>query len=154
MPLALRVVWPALLAGLVAAGFAGMRLQAADWDPVSLAEVGGRYSDLRADDEEGYDGQFVYYVALNPDPTSVGPRLDVPAYRYQRILYPILPGARSGPGKGALDSMDAPPGQPCLPRPGYLGRGAVDPGWRQSSRLCPHLWALGGAGGCRRPGPP
>ncbi len=37
---------------------------------------------------EGYDGQFTYYIAL--DPANAAPRLDVPAYRYQRILHPIL----------------------------------------------------------------
>ncbi len=36
----------------------------------------------------GYDGQFVYAIAIDPDG---GSRLmDVPAYRYQRILYPML----------------------------------------------------------------
>jgi hypothetical protein len=35
----------------------------------------------------GYDGQFVYAIAVN----SAGDDLfDVPAYRYQRILYPVL----------------------------------------------------------------
>ncbi len=37
---------------------------------------------------EGYDGQFTYYIAL--DPANASPHLDVPAYRYQRILHPIL----------------------------------------------------------------
>jgi hypothetical protein len=36
----------------------------------------------------GYDGQFAYYIAR--DPASATPCLDVPAYRYQRILLPIL----------------------------------------------------------------
>ena len=39
---------------------------------------------------EGYDGQFTYYLALDPNPSTVEKRLDVPAFRYQRILYPIL----------------------------------------------------------------
>lgn len=38
--------------------------------------------------EAGYDGQFTYCIAL--DPTFAAPCLDVPAYRYQRILHPIL----------------------------------------------------------------
>jgi hypothetical protein len=37
---------------------------------------------------EGYDGQFTYYIAL--DPASAVSHLDVPAYRYQRILHPAL----------------------------------------------------------------
>ncbi len=38
--------------------------------------------------DKGYDGQFTYYIAL--DPANAVPRLDVPAYRYQRILHPAL----------------------------------------------------------------
>lgn len=34
--------------------------------------------------EAGYDGQFVYYIARNP--SNASPCIDVPAYRYQRIL--------------------------------------------------------------------
>ncbi|MEO1443711.1 MAG: hypothetical protein AAFV33_25140, partial [Chloroflexota bacterium] len=37
---------------------------------------------------EGYDGQFVYYIAR--DPLNAAPLIDVPAYRYQRILLPTL----------------------------------------------------------------
>ena len=37
---------------------------------------------------EGYDGQFNYYIARNP--RHAAPCIDVPAYRYQRILLPIL----------------------------------------------------------------
>lgn len=36
----------------------------------------------------GYDGQFAYYIAR--DPLHAAPCLDVPAYRYQRILLPLL----------------------------------------------------------------
>ncbi len=36
----------------------------------------------------GYDGQFCYYIAL--DPVHARYYIDLPAYRYQRILYPIL----------------------------------------------------------------
>jgi hypothetical protein len=39
---------------------------------------------------EGYDGQFSLYIALDPNPQSVAAHLDVPAYRYQRILYPLV----------------------------------------------------------------
>src|SRR5664279_5428507 len=33
----------------------------------------------------GYDGQFTYDIAANP--LHAAPKLDVPAYRYQRILH-------------------------------------------------------------------
>jgi predicted membrane protein len=36
----------------------------------------------------GYDGQFNYYIAL--DPVRARPYIDVPSYRYGRILYPML----------------------------------------------------------------
>ncbi|MGB9668935.1 MAG: hypothetical protein ACPL0B_00985 [Anaerolineales bacterium] len=39
---------------------------------------------------EGYDGQFNYFIALDPRPNVVSQKLDVPAYRYQRILLPFL----------------------------------------------------------------
>jgi hypothetical protein len=40
-----------------------------------------------ASDPTGYDGQFVYYIAL--DPLNARYYLDSPAYRYTRILYPL-----------------------------------------------------------------
>ena len=39
---------------------------------------------------KGYDGQFVYFMAKDLNPQRVAARLDVPAYRYQRILLPVL----------------------------------------------------------------
>ncbi|MHB8626959.1 MAG: AZOBR_p60025 family cell surface glycopolymer formation protein [Aggregatilineales bacterium] len=39
-------------------------------------------------DIEGYDGQFDYYIAV--DPVNAPAHMDVPAYRYQRALYPFL----------------------------------------------------------------
>jgi Gpi18-like mannosyltransferase len=44
-----------------------------------------------AADPTGYDGQFVYYIAL--DPVHARDYLDWPAYRYGRILEPALAGA-------------------------------------------------------------
>jgi hypothetical protein len=36
----------------------------------------------------GYDGQFCYFIAL--DPLHARPYIDSPSYRYTRILYPLL----------------------------------------------------------------
>jgi hypothetical protein len=36
----------------------------------------------------GYDGQFAYFLAL--DPVNAHFYMDVPAYRYERILYPMV----------------------------------------------------------------
>lgn len=79
----------AALAMLVALVFVLWRLSQADWDPLGLAELGTRYSQPDPDGTEGYDGQFAYYIAVSPNPRDVAAHLDVPAYRYQRILYPL-----------------------------------------------------------------
>jgi len=59
-------------------------------DPLALARLGTRFANGDPNGTEGYDGQFVYYIALDPRPEVVAPLLDVPAYRYQRILLPVL----------------------------------------------------------------
>jgi hypothetical protein len=59
-------------------------------DPLALARLGTRFSQGDPNGTEGYDGQFVYYIARDPRPQAVAARLDVPAYRYQRILLPLL----------------------------------------------------------------
>jgi hypothetical protein len=61
-----------------------------DGDPLALARIGTRFSQGDPQGSEGYDGQFIYYIAINPDPQEVVRYLDVPAYRYQRILLPLL----------------------------------------------------------------
>lgn len=48
---------------------------------------------------EGYDGQFAYYIARNP--AQAPDCLDVPAYRMQRILLPLL-GRLFSLGRSAL----------------------------------------------------
>ncbi len=48
----------------------------------------------------GYDGQFYYYIATNPLHAHV--QMDDPAYRYHRILYPMVVWALSLGGNPAL----------------------------------------------------
>jgi hypothetical protein len=86
----LKTIWPVLIALAVASGYCFWRLSNVGWDPVGLAEIGSRFAEGDPAGSEGYDGQFVYYVALNPNPAEVRVYLDDPAYRYQRIVYPIL----------------------------------------------------------------
>ncbi len=86
----IRANWPALIALVVSCAYVLWRLSTSGWDPVSLAELGSHYAEGDPLGTEGYDGQFTYYLALDPNPSTVEKRLDVPAYRYQRILYPIL----------------------------------------------------------------
>jgi len=66
------------------------RLALAGGEPSALFEIGDQYSGGETEGTEGYDGQFTYFIALDPEPSTVAAKLDVPAYRYQRILYPLL----------------------------------------------------------------
>lgn len=86
----LRTAWPALISLAVCLAFAGLRLTQYGGDPLGLAELGTRYWPGEGRDDQGYDGQFAYYLALDPNPERVRPHLDVPSYRYQRILYPAV----------------------------------------------------------------
>jgi hypothetical protein len=73
---------------LVAAVYLVLVVAANDGDPLALATLGTRFSEGDPDGSEGYDGQFAYYIAR--DPLHGWQYCDVPAYRYQRILYPLL----------------------------------------------------------------
>jgi len=75
---------------LVAILLVGVVLYSSGGDILSLVRIGTRFSTGNPSGTEGYDGQFVYYIARNPSPHQVAKFLDVPAYRYQRILYPII----------------------------------------------------------------
>lgn len=56
-----------------------------------FATIGGGFQNGVPMDEanQGYDGQFAYFIALDPNPAHLTGKLDIPAYRYQRILYPL-----------------------------------------------------------------
>jgi hypothetical protein len=86
---AFRIAWPAAVSAAACLIFAGARLAAHDGDPAALAEPGTRFSELDPNGSEGYDGQFTYTMAVIPDPLAAAAHLDRPAYRYQRILYPL-----------------------------------------------------------------
>ncbi|MFW5772946.1 MAG: glycosyltransferase family 87 protein [Phototrophicaceae bacterium] len=69
-------------------------IAANDGDPLALVTIGTRFSE-GLDEEtgtEGYDGQFVYFIARDPAsaPDAIAAGGDVPAYRFQRILLPAL----------------------------------------------------------------
>jgi hypothetical protein len=100
-----RVLLSGLIALLVGAAYASWRLAEAKWDPLSLAELGERYALGVAEGSAGYDGQFNYYIASDPNPASLAARLDVPAYRYQRILYPLLARLLAAGQAGAVPWM-------------------------------------------------
>lgn len=79
---------PQLVVLIICLLYAGWVLVAAAFDPLTFAVIGTRFSQQDPAGSEGYDGQFAYFVAR--DPAGAAPLIDVPAYRYQRILYPLL----------------------------------------------------------------
>lgn len=81
---------PAALTLLVMVMVVLVVIAGAEGDPLALARLGTRFSENDPEGTQGYDGQFVYYIALDPRPKEVEPLLDVPAYRYQRILLPVV----------------------------------------------------------------
>ena len=68
--------------------YAATVLLSAGGDPMAFVLLGTRFSQADPQGTEGYDGQFAYQIAI--DPAEAAPYIDVPAYRYQRILYPAL----------------------------------------------------------------
>ncbi len=68
--------------------YVGLTLLRYEGDPLIFALLGTRYSQADPEGTQGYDGQFAYYIAR--DPGNGWRYCDVPAYRYQRILYPLL----------------------------------------------------------------
>jgi hypothetical protein len=81
----LRPWWIVALAALI---YMSAVVAASGGDPLALATLGTRFSEGDPNGTEGYDGQFAYYIAR--DPLNGWRLCDIPAYRYQRILYPIL----------------------------------------------------------------
>lgn len=81
---------PALVTLFVMIIIAGGFIYLSGGDPLTLAQIGTRFSVGDPAGTEGYDGQFCYYIARYPNPSDVKKYLDVPAYRYQRILLPLL----------------------------------------------------------------
>lgn len=58
------------------------------WDPMSFVVIGRQFDPVHGVTGLGYDGQFAYQIAINP--AGAAPFLDIPAYRYQRIVYPLV----------------------------------------------------------------
>ncbi len=85
-----RELGPALITCAVSLLVIGIAIARSGGDPLALARLGTRFSQGDPNGTEGYDGQFIYYIAVEPSPPQVAPLLDVPAYRYQRILMPVL----------------------------------------------------------------
>ncbi len=87
--------------GLAYLAFVLAQLGSHGWDASVFVTAGERFVDRERaapelsilPDSAGYDGQFYYRLALDPwtsVPVEHGVRLDAPAYRQQRIGYPLL----------------------------------------------------------------
>ena len=85
-----KILSPATVTFLVSLLYLAAVIIGAGGDPLALARIGTQYREGDIGGSEGYDGQFVYYIAQDPNPENVEAQIDVPAYRYQRILLPML----------------------------------------------------------------
>lgn len=101
-----------IVALLAASVFILLRLDSYDWNPTGFVHAGDRF--VHAEDAPddliirsravGFDGTGFYRFALNPATREVyehGIVLDIPAFRHQRILYPLVVWAVSGGGRPA-----------------------------------------------------
>lgn len=86
--------------------FAAARLHYLGGDPSGFVVAGDAFADrdeaptnlLVQEDSAGYDGVFFYRLALDPftgERSDFGITIDAPAYRQQRILYPLITWALS-----------------------------------------------------------
>lgn len=96
---------------LFATLFTVVRLGVHDGDPTAFVSAGDEVTDpaLAPEltvkvDTAGYDGQYFHRLARNPvtrDQREFGTVLDRPAYRHQRIGYPLVTWMASGGGQAA-----------------------------------------------------
>ena len=86
--LPLQRVRPFHVVGLIALAYVALTLARYGGDPMKFVLAGTRYDPGLPGGTWGYDGQFAYQIAR--DPLGASRFLDVPAYRYQRILYPLV----------------------------------------------------------------
>ncbi|MCB0208377.1 MAG: hypothetical protein KDJ52_03580 [Anaerolineae bacterium] len=78
---------PALSVAVVSLAYVLIVLWLNHWDPMTFVRLGTRYGQGDPNGTIGYDGQFAYQMALHP--LGATPYLDIPPYRYQRLLYPL-----------------------------------------------------------------
>lgn len=78
---------PALVVAVVSITYLLLILWFNQWDPLTFVRLGTRYGQGDPNGTIGYDGQFAYQMALRP--LGATPYLDIPPYRYQRMLYPL-----------------------------------------------------------------
>ncbi len=100
--------WPVAVAGFaIAAAYVAIVMSGAGWQPSALLAVGvdsglqRQYAERVLGDEIatrpelGHDGRFFFILANDPlllQPLEHASFLDLPSYRAQRMLYPLLAG--------------------------------------------------------------
>src|SRR5512139_734947 len=84
----IRRLRPWQVALLICLAYVLLTLARYNFDPKYFALIGTQYDPGLPDGRPGYDGQFAYQIAR--DPLNGWAKIDVPAYRYQRIVYPIV----------------------------------------------------------------
>ncbi|MEJ2305710.1 MAG: hypothetical protein P8Y14_29660 [Anaerolineales bacterium] len=82
-----RMILVGLFACLMATSIVVAVLASHNWNPKEFIFEGSSFKNGDQDENLGYDGQFAYYIVL--DPWGAAPRTDLAAYRYQRVLYPL-----------------------------------------------------------------
>src|SRR5688500_12722524 len=82
-----RLRWfsPGLVVAVLLLAYLGLTLARNNWNPLAFARLGDGFTNGIPLGEPGYDGQFAYWMAMDPRPFFAGLHLDVPAYRYQRV---------------------------------------------------------------------
>lgn len=90
MPISRILLRPWLVTTLAALILA-LAVVATAGDALALVTIGTRFSTGNPAGTEGYDGQFVYFIARDPEtaPRFIAQGGDIPAYRFQRILLPL-----------------------------------------------------------------
>ncbi len=89
-----HIAGPKFITGFACILYIGGILSLSGGDPMVFVGLGTRFAEQNSQGTEGYDGQFVYYIAT--DPLKAPAKIDVPAYRFQRIIYPLLALILSG----------------------------------------------------------
>jgi hypothetical protein len=88
-----RLVRPACVVACLYLLFIGLDSLLHGHSALYYVHIGPRFTLHDPHAAPGYDGQFYYRFAL--DPLHATPFLDHPAYRYQRMIYPMIVGLLS-----------------------------------------------------------
>jgi len=80
---------PSIIVAIFFISYVIGQLSTLNYDPKSFIFIGTRWAYNDPNGSMGYDGQFFYYIAKHLFDTPLY-MIDIPSYRFQRILYPLL----------------------------------------------------------------